>query len=147
MYSVEDHSDLGASTGATPDGRMAGVSLCNSSGASQGMDKNGPTAMINSVTRFPMVRAANGQVLDIKFTPSVIAGETGAGALRALIDTYYRKGGMEIQVSAVSKKILLDAQAHPEQYGDLIVRVSGFSAYFTGLNLTTQNEIIERTEN
>ncbi len=147
MYSVEDHSDLGASTGATPDGRMAGVSLCNSSGASQGMDKNGPTAMINSVTRFPMIRAANGQVLDIKFTPSVIAGETGAGALRALIDTYYRKGGMEIQVSAVSRKTLLDAQAHPEQYGDLIVRVSGFSAYFTGLNLTTQNEIIERTEN
>ncbi|MBP3898548.1 MAG: hypothetical protein J6D57_12055 [Mogibacterium sp.] len=63
MYSVEDHSDLGAGTGA----------------------------MINSVTRFPMIRAANGQVLDIKFTPSVIAGETGAVALRALIDTYYRK--------------------------------------------------------
>ena len=147
MYSVEDHSDLGAGTGATPDGRMPGVSLCNSSGASQGMDKNGPTAMINSVTRFPMRKASNGQVLDIKFTPSTIAGETGAAALRALIDTYYRKGGMEIQVSAVSRKTLLDAQAHPELYGDLVVRVSGFSAYFTGLGVTTQNEIIERTEN
>jgi formate C-acetyltransferase len=134
-------------TGATPDGRLAGVSLCNSSGAAQGMDVNGPTAMINSVTRFPMVRSSNGQVLDIKFTPSVIAGETGGKALRALIETYFRKGGMEIQVSAVSRETLLDAQARPELHGDLVVRVSGFSAYFTSLNLTTQNEIIERTEN
>ena len=147
MYSVEDHSDLGMMTGATPDGRLAGVSLCNSSGAAQGMDVNGPTAMINSVTRFPMVRSSNGQVLDIKFTPSVIAGETGGKALRALIETYFRKGGMEIQVSAVSRETLLDAQARPELHGDLVVRVSGFSAYFTSLNLTTQNEIIERTEN
>lgn len=146
MYSVEDHSDLGMMTGATHDGRKAGTALCNSSGASQGMDVSGPTAMINSATRFPMVRSGNGVVLDIKFTPSVIRGETGGKALRALIDTYYRKGGMEIQVSAVSRETLLDAQKHPEQHGDLIVRVSGFSAYFTSLALTTQNEIIERTE-
>ncbi len=147
LYSVEDHSDLGMMTGATPDGRKAGVSLCNSDGASQGMDISGPTAMINSATRFPLTRSGNGMVLDIKFTPSVIKGETGGKALRALIDTYYRKGGMEIQVSAVSRETLLDAQAHPEQHGDLIVRVSGFSAYFTALSTVTQNEIIERTEN
>lgn len=147
LYSVEDHSDLGMMTGATPDGRKAGVSLCNSNGASQGMDTNGPTAMINSATKFPMRRSGNGVVLDIKFTPAVIAGDTGGKALRALIETYYRKGGMEIQVSAVSRETLLDAQEHPDRHGDLIVRVSGFSAYFTTLSLTTQNEIIERTEN
>ncbi len=147
MYSVEDHSGLGMMTGATHDGRMAGVALCNSSGAAQGMDISGPTAMINSVTRFPMRRSGNGMVLDIKFTPAVIAGETGAKALRSLIETYYRKGGMEIQVSAVSRETLLDAQKNPEQHGDLIVRVSGFSAYFTALSPVTQNEIIARTEN
>ena len=147
MYSVEDHSDLGMMTGATHDGRKAGIALCNSSGAAQGMDINGPTAMINSVTRFPMRRSGNGMVLDIKFTPAVIAGDTGAKALRALIETYYRKGGMEIQVSAVSRETLLDAQKNPDQHGDLIVRVSGFSAYFTALSLVTQNEIIARTEN
>lgn len=147
MYSVEDHSDLGMMTGATHDGRKAGIALCNSSGAAQGMDVNGPTAMINSVTRFPMRRSGNGMVLDIKFTPAVIAGETGGKALRALIETYYRKGGMEIQVSAVSRETLLDAQKNPDLHGDLIVRVSGFSAYFTALNLVTQNEIIARTEN
>lgn len=147
LYSVEDHSDLGMMTGATPDGRKAGVALCNSDGAAQGMDVSGPTAMINSATKFPLRRSGNGMVLDIKFTPSVIKGETGGKALRALIDTYHRKGGMEIQVSAVSRETLLDAQRHPEQHGDLIVRVSGFSAYFTALSLTTQNEIIERTEN
>jgi formate C-acetyltransferase len=103
--------------------------------------------MINSVTRFPMRRSGNGMVLDIKFTPAVIAGETGGKALRALIETYYRKGGMEIQVSAVSRETLLDAQKNPDQHGDLIVRVSGFSAYFTALNPVTQNEIIARTEN
>lgn len=147
LYSVEDHSDLGMMTGATPDGRKAGVALCNSDGASQGMDISGPTAMINSATRFPLTRSGNGMVLDIKFTPSVIKGETGGKALRALLDTYYRKGGMEIQVSAVSRDTLLDAQMHPEQHGDLIVRVSGFSAYFTSLSTVTQNEIIDRTEN
>ena len=147
MYSVEDHSSLGMLTGATHDGRKAGTALCNSSGAAQGMDVSGPTAMINSVTRFPMRRSGNGMVLDIKFTPAVIAGETGGKALRALIETYYRKGGMEIQVSAVSRETLLDAQKNPDQHGDLIVRVSGFSAYFTALNPVTQNEIIARTEN
>ncbi|MBR0400682.1 MAG: hypothetical protein IJH95_07725 [Mogibacterium sp.] len=139
--------DMRTMTGTTADGRRAGAALCNSDGASQGLDTSGPTAMINAATRFPLRRSGNGMVLDIKFTPSVIKGETGGQALRALIDTYYRKGGMEIQVSAVSRETLLDAQQHPERHGDLIVRVSGFSAYFTSLSETTQNEIIDRTEN
>jgi formate C-acetyltransferase len=92
-----------------------------------------------------MVQAKNGMVLDIKFAPSVIGGETGSAALRALISTYFRKGGMEVQISAVSPDLLKAAQENPEDHADLIVRVSGFSAYFTTLRKTTQDEIIART--
>ena len=145
LYTVEDHAIMGESTGATPDGRLAGKALSNSCGASQGRDINGPTALINSATGFPMVQAKNGMVLDIKFAPSVIGGETGSAALRALISTYFRKGGMEVQISAVSPDLLKAAQENPEDHADLIVRVSGFSAYFTTLRKTTQDEIIART--
>lgn len=146
LYTVEDHAIMGMHTGATADGRRSGESLSNSSGASQGKDTHGPTALINSVTNFPMEEAGNGMVLDVKFTPSLLEEETGKRALRSLIETYFRKGGMEMQVSVVSGETLRAAQEHPENYADLIVRVSGFSAYFCSLRKATQDEIIKRTE-
>ena len=146
LYTVEDHAIMGMHTGATADGRKSGESLSNSSGASQGKDKHGPTALINSVTNFPMEEADNGMVLDMKFTPSLLEEETGKRALRSLIGTYFHKGGMEMQISVVSGETLRAAQEHPENYADLIVRVSGFSAYFCSLRKATQDEIIKRTE-
>lgn len=146
LYTVEDHAIMGMHTGATADGRKSGESLSNSSGASQGKDTHGPTALINSVTNFPMEEAGNGMVLDVKFTPSLLEEETGKWALRSLIETYFHKGGMEIQISIVSVETLRAAQEHPENYADLIVRVSGFSAYFCSLRKATQDEIIKRTE-
>ena len=146
LYTVEDHAIMGIHTGATADGRKGGESLSNSSGASQGKDKHGPTALINSVTNFPMEEAGNGMVLDVKFTPSLLEEETGKRALRSLIETYFHKGGMEMQISVVSGETLRAAQEHPENYADLIVRVSGFSAYFCSLRKATQDEIIKRTE-
>lgn len=146
LYSVEDHAIMGSATGATADGRKSGVSLSNSMGAVQGMDKNGPTSLLNTVTHTDMSVAANGMVLDIKFIPSFLDQETGKKALRHLIRTYFRNGGMEIQISLVSKDTLLAAQADPENFKDLIVRVSGFSAYFVTLRRETQDEIIQRTE-
>lgn len=146
LYTVEDHAIMGMHTGATADGRKGGESLSNSSGASQGKDKHGPTALINSVTNFPMEEAGNGMVLDVKFTPSLLEEETGKRALRSLIGTYFHKGGMEMQISVVSGETLRAAQEHPENYADLIVRVSGFSAYFCSLRKATQDEIIKRTE-
>ena len=145
LYTVEDHAIMGMHTGATADGRKSGESLSNSSGASQGKDKHGPTALINSVTNFPMEEADNGMVLDMKFTPSLLEEETGKRALRSLIGTYFHKGGMEMQISVVSGETLRAAQEHPENYADLIVRVSGFSAYFCSLRKATQDEIIKRT--
>ena len=146
LYTVEDHAIMGMHTGATADGRKRGESLSNSSGASQGKDTHGPTALINSVTNFPMEEAGNGMVLDVKFTPSLLEEETGKRALRSLIETYFHKGGMEMQISVVSGETLRAAQEHPENYADLIVRVSGFSAYFCSLRKATQDEIIKRTE-
>lgn len=146
LYTVEDHAIMGMHTGATADGRKSGESLSNSSGASQGKDTHGPTALINSVTNFPMEEAGNGMVLDVKFTPSLLEEETGKRALRSLIETYFHKGGMEMQISVVSGETLRAAQEHPENYADLIVRVSGFSAYFCSLRKATQDEIIKRTE-
>lgn len=146
LYTVEDHAIMGQNTGATPDGRHAGVALSNSYCASQGCDRNGPTAAINSACRFDFAGAENGMVFDLRFTPEVMDNETGKRALRSLIDTYFNKGGMEIQINVVSGETLRDAQLHPEKHEDLVVRVSGFSAYFTTLRRVTQDEIIRRTE-
>ena len=82
----------------------------------------------------------------MKMTPTFLEKEDHLRKLRSLIETYFQRGGLELQISSVSRQMLLDAQEHPEQYGNLVVRVSGFSAYFTSLCKVTQDEIIERTE-
>lgn len=146
LYTVEDHSYMGMRTGATPDGRKSGQAFSNSMSSVQGKDTNGPTALLNTVNKFDFVKAGNGTVLDLKFTPLFLQKEHHCEALKALIDTYFSRGGMEIQISVVSKEMLIDAQKHPEEYENLIVRVSGFSAYFTTLQKATQDEIISRTE-
>lgn len=146
FYTVEDHAIMGSYTGATPDGRKKGEALSNSFAASQGKDISGPTALINTVRKFDLSRAGNGMVLDLKFTPTFLDGETGQQALRQLLDTYFSRGGMEVQISVVSGETLRRAQERPEEYQDLVVRVSGFSAYFTSLRKVTQDEIIRRTE-
>ncbi len=146
LYSVEDHAIMGAFTGATADGRKSGEALSNSMGAVQGMDRKGPTALLNAVNRVELCHAENGMVLDIRFIPSFLEQETGQRALKKLIQTYFHQGGMELQVSVVSREKLLAAQKEPEKYQNLIVRVSGFSAYFVTLGKVTQDEIIQRTE-
>lgn len=145
MYSVEWHAALGALTGATPDGRLAGVSLANAICPMQGMDTAGPTAVINAATALDHTKFENGMVLDLKFSPHLFADETHRKAIRALLHVYFLKGGMEMQLNVVNHQDLLDAQKHPEKHQNLIVRVSGFSAYFTNLGKLTQDEIIART--
>ena len=146
LYSVEDHAKMGLNTGATPDGRNARVSLSNAMSPVQGRDTAGPTAVVNSVLKTDLRVATNGMVLDLKFSPSFLESDRHMDALRDLINTYFRNGGMEIQFNVVDRATLIDAQLHPEAHQDLVVRVSGFSAYFTTLMKTTQDEIIARTE-
>jgi formate C-acetyltransferase len=146
IYTVSDHAEMGVHTGALPDGRLAGLSLSNGSGPSQGTDTNGPTAVINSVLKIGVDTVANGQVLDLKFTPSFLEKKSHRSALRHLINSYFRRGGGEIQFNVIGKDTLLAAQNDPTTYKDLVVRVSGFSAHFCNLSKATQDEIIARTE-
>ena len=146
LYTVAWHATLGEKTGALPSGRLSGVSLANALAPCQGADKEGPTAVIGSVTEVDMSGLGNGMVLDLKFTPSFFEKKECQESLRDLINGYFASGGMEIQFNVVDKKTLLAAKKEPEKYKDLIVRVSGFSAYFTLLDPTLQDEIIARTE-
>jgi formate C-acetyltransferase len=146
LYTVHAHAFLGEFTGALPDGRLSGLSLSNGLSPSQGRDTTSPTAVINSVTKFDHSLMGNGMVLDLRFCPAILSGEEGLEKFKNLIKTYFALGGMEIQFNVVGKETLIKAQKSPEDYRDLIVRVSGFSAYFTQLYKSLQDEIILRTE-
>ena len=140
------HEKFGSETGATPDGRPAGFPLADGAGAAQGRELNGPTASILSTTTWNHMRAMGGLVHNLKLSNNLIDHTAGLSALRALIETYLRRGGFEIQVNVVSADKLRDAQAHPDLYKDLLVRVAGYSDYFVHLTHNMQEEVIKRTE-
>jgi|TARA_Y100000031_G_scaffold154789_1_gene203581 formate C-acetyltransferase len=140
------HERFGTNTGATPDGRKAGTALADGAGAAQGREKEGPTTSVLSTTRWNHNRALGGLVHNVKFSKATLRTEEDLAALRSLIETYLRRGGFEIQVNVVSADILRDAQAHPENYADLLVRIAGYSDYFVHLEPNMQAEVIERTE-
>jgi len=109
------------------------------------VDKNGPTALLNSVNRLDYTKIANGVNLNLKFDPHTLRGDAGRMALNSLLQTYFRKGGMQAQVNVLDPQVLLEARDYPERHPNLLVRVSGYSAYFNDLTPTMQNEIIART--
>jgi len=146
MYSVEDHVKMGVWTGALPDGKLAGQSVVNGSAPVQGRDVNGPTAVVNSILKTDLSVAQNGMVLDLKLSPTFFDNPRHIEALKILIQSYFERGGMEIQFNVIDRETLIDAQKHPDKYPELVVRVSGFSAVFTTLIKETQDEIIHRTE-
>ncbi|MDP3937020.1 MAG: formate C-acetyltransferase/glycerol dehydratase family glycyl radical enzyme [Deltaproteobacteria bacterium] len=142
VFSVGFHIAMGAFAGASPDGRFAGDVLGNGITPSNGSATTGPTAIMNSVTKLPLLRAHNGVNLNMRFNPVRLRPET----LGALLKTYFKKGGVQVQFNMIDSAVLREAQAHPEKHRDLVVRVSGYSALFTGLSEIAQNEIISRTE-
>lgn len=146
FYTSYFHADFGKLTGATPDGRKSGMPLSSSLSAMSGMDKSGPTALINSANSINMERFGNGMVLDMKFTSDFLKIKKHAVALQLLVEEYFRSGGMEIQFNIIDKETLIEAQKNPQQYSNLIVCVSGFSAYFVSLDKLLQDEIINRME-
>jgi len=139
------HVYFGSVTGATPDGRKAWTPLSEGISPVQGADRKGPTAVLKSASKMDHVRTG-GTLLNQKFTPSVLDGDKGIDTLAHLVRTYFTLGGHHIQFNVVTAQTLRDAQAHPEQYRDLIVRVAGYSDYFCDLSKTLQDEIIARTE-
>jgi formate C-acetyltransferase len=140
------HERMGSQTGATPDGRRAFWPLADGAGAGQGRERCGPTASVLSTTKWSHREALGGLVHNAKFSQHLFKTESDRAALRRLIETYLRAGGFEMQVNVVSRDTLLAAQAHPEQYRDLLVRVAGYSDYFTLLSPKMQEEVIARTE-
>ncbi|MEM2867943.1 MAG: pyruvate formate lyase family protein [Candidatus Bathyarchaeia archaeon] len=136
----------GEITGATPDGRFAGeVTADGTHSPQQGTDVNGPTAVIKSASKIDQTPYLC-TLLNMKFHPSALRTVEDLRKLAVLIKTYFSLGGKHIQFNVVDRETLLDAQKHPEKYQDLIVRVAGYSAYFTQLSKPVQDEIIKRTE-
>ena len=130
---------------ASPDGRLAHKPVSEGISPVQGADRNGPTAVIKSCSKMDHLRTS-GTLLNQKFTPSVLAGENGLDQFANLIRAYFNMDGHHIQFNVVDRQTLIEAQKHPEEYSDLIVRVAGYSDRFRNLSKALQDEIIERTE-
>ncbi len=146
LYPVSANVPLGAQTGATPDGRLAGTPVADGVSPSAGRDVCGPTAAANSVSCLDHGIASNGTLFNMKFHPSALAGEAGLENFVALVQTYFEMKGSHMQFNVVSRETLYDAQKHPEKYQSLVVRVAGYSALFTTLSKSLQDDIINRTE-
>ncbi len=145
-FTMTAHIYSGANTPATPDGRKAGEPLADAISSRQGLDKNGPTAYIRSAAKLPQRCLTNGDQLNIRFSPKSVEGDVGALKLRQLITTYFKLGGMQVQFNVVSTQQLHEAQANPDEYKNLVVRIAGFSTYFISLDKKTQDDFIMRTE-
>ena len=145
--SISANVPQGASTTATPDGRLAYTPLAEGCSPSHAMDKNGPTAVFKSVSKLPTDKITGGVLLNQKINPQMLEKEEDRMKLVMLIRTFFnRLHGFHVQYNVVSREVLVDAQNHPDDHRDLIVRVAGYSAFFNVLSKQTQDDIIERTE-
>jgi formate C-acetyltransferase len=145
MLPTTSHVYFGSVTGATPDGRKAGLPLSEGISPVQGADRRGPTAVIKSAAKMDHLKTG-GTLLNMKFTPSLLAQDRGIDAVSQLVRSYFRLDGHHVQFNVVRADTLRAAQAHPESHRDLIVRVAGYSDYFCDLSRDLQDEIIARTE-
>ena len=146
-FSLSYHNYFAPMTGALPNGRQKGVALTDASvSAMPGTDVNGSTALIKSAAQAIDTVRNNCNHMNMKFLPSALEGPSGTRMLLNLIKTYFDLGGGHIQFNCVSSETLCDAQEHPQNYKNLVVRVAGFSSYFTRLYKGVQDEIIKRTE-
>ena len=146
LYPVSANVPLGGQTGATPDGRYAHTPVADGVSPSAGKDVKGPTAAATSVSRLDHFIVSNGTLFNQKFHPSELAGRAGLEKFVALIRSYFDQKGMHVQFNVVDRDTLLDAQKNPEKYKHLVVRVAGYSALFTTLSRSLQDDIIRRTE-
>ena len=138
------HEQFGRNTPASPDGRKAGFPLGDGSGPCQGREKNGPTASILSSTKWPHTSLIGGVAVNMKFSKKTFTNQSSE-TVKHLIKTYIDRGGFEIQLNVVDRETLLKAQANPDEYIDLVVRIGGYSDYFVRISPEMQAEVIERT--
>lgn len=144
LWSMTTHVGFGEKTGALPSGRPAGAPLANGASPRNGADARGPTAALLSVAQAVTTGVSNGYALNLALAPSFVQGQPGARLLAQLVEGYFRAGGMQVQFNVLDLDQLLDARAHPERHRGLVVRVSGYSAYFVDLTPQMQDELISR---
>ena len=130
---------------ASPNGRHAHKPVSEGISPEKGADVNGPTAVIKSCAKMDHL-STGGTLLNQKFTPSVVAGENGLEQMANLVRSYFNLDGHHIQFNVIDRQTLINAQKHPDEYRDLIVRVAGYSDHFRNLDKALQDEIIQRTE-
>ena len=146
MLSTTCHNYFGSVCGATPNGRLAHFAISDGTSPAHGSDSHGPTAVIKSLGKLDQTKSG-GTLLNVRFVPQLLKREEDQKKLASLIRTYFKLGGHHIQFNIVDTATLHDAQKHPEEYRDLLVRVAGYSDYFNDMTEQLQNEIIARTEN
>ena len=146
MLSTTCHNYFGSVCGATPNGRLAHFAISDGTSPAHGSDTHGPTAVIKSLGKLDQTKSG-GTLLNVRFVPALLKREADQKKLASLIRTYFKFGGHHIQFNIVDTATLRDAQQHPDEYRDLLVRVAGYSDYFNDMTEQLQNEIIARTEN
>ena len=146
MLSTTCHNYFGSVCGATPNGRMAHFAISDGTSPAHGSDSHGPTAVIKSLGKLDQTKSG-GTLLNVRFVPQLLKREEDQKKLGSLIRTYFKFGGHHIQFNIEDTATLHDAQKHPDEYKDLLVRVAGYSDYFNDMTEQLQNEIIARTEN
>ena len=147
LYGASDHVAQGKLTWGTPDGRQYPDPIADAASPAQSRDKNGPTQVFNSSCCYDQTNYLGGIALNLRMHPSVLSNDEGLEKLREVTKAYFKNGGMEVQYNVVDTETLRDAQARPEEYRDLVVRIAGYSAYFVELGRDLQNDIIARNEN
>jgi len=145
FYTVTCHVAYGKKVGALPSGRRAGQPFAVSIGPANGKDRLGPTALLRSVARVDSKLSPNGYALNLRFDPQTLAGDRGTNVLVGLVKGFFESGGMEMQLNVLDPEMLEDARRNPGKYPELVVRVSGYCAYFDDLPDAAKLEIISRT--
>jgi formate C-acetyltransferase len=147
LYGASDHVAQGKLTWGTPDGRKWPEPIADAASPAQGRDKNGPTSVFLSSCCYDHKHYLGGIALNLRMHPSVLSNDDSVGKLRDVTKTYFENGGLEVQYNVVDTDTLRAAQARPEDFRDLVVRIAGYSAYFIELGKDLQNDIIARNEN
>ena len=146
MLSTTCHNYFGQVCGATPNGRKAHFAISDGTSPAHGADTHGPTAVVKSLGKLDQTQSG-GTLLNMRFTPALLQRERDQQKLASLIRSYFKMGGHHIQFNIIDTATLRDAQSHPDDYRDLLVRVAGYSDYFNDMTRQLQEEIIARTEN
>jgi len=146
LWSATMHTGLGKILGALPNGRRKGTPMASGATPVSGVARKGPTAAFTSTSRLPVEKLATCLANNHKLSRSLLGEPGKLDVFQKLVEGYFKQGGMQTQFTVQDRETLIAARDNPEQYRDLLVRVSGYTAYFCDLNLAMQNEIIGRTE-